>query len=238
MSTPPIQSLTPLPKKNLRSFPKRFILYAKRYIKQVARDTWKVSVQQQVITFSITSVITILVHIKLGLITEALSWNSLLAVLIIIGIGFLIIILFNMVRAPFILTKEKRDTATLLSTPPAQREQPTHEPPASAARKLSQDAAQSIVSQLRAYQITGRRLLEASRNNSLFKVQIRHQWEEEVEKYIRENVGDSEANEFITDEPIIPLRNPIDTVLNARETNLINTRLERLSQIITRLQRS
>lgn len=96
---------------------------------------------------------------------------------------------------------------------------------------------ETVVRRLRGFQTEGRRLLENSINNTLFSVPDFHHWEEEVETFIRESIGGAEANEFITNDPIIPYRDPY-SLLNVVQTNLINTRLNRLSDLISQIQRS
>jgi hypothetical protein len=82
--------------------------YAKRFIKQVARGTLEISVGQQVITFGVVGILTVLVQIQRGLITQALSWSSLLAALEVFSLTFILIVIFNIIRAPFILDRQQQ----------------------------------------------------------------------------------------------------------------------------------
>lgn len=210
--------------------------FSKRYVRQVARDTWAVSVQQQIITFSSITLITVLVNIQLGLITEALSWNTLFAALLVIGISFLIIILFNVVRAPFILARQDRERVDALpSATPAQpqaerRALTPRSQPAAAVRAQPLSDRDAAVRALREYRARGNTFLIDSAL-PFPNVNAANLWEQEVERYLREHVGDAEATEFVTGRMIAYPNIPLHPDLS----NRLHTRLIRLDHIISRL---
>jgi hypothetical protein len=115
--------------------------------------------------------------------------------------------------------------------------QETTQPATPALQTPTAGNREATVRKLRGFLTEGRRLLNNSVNNTSFRESDFHQWEETVEAFIRENIGDADANEFITDAPIVPLGNPY-SLLNTSQTNLINTRLARLSNLISKIQRS
>jgi hypothetical protein len=188
---------------SIEQFSKRFVSYVKRYVRQVARDTWAVSVQQQVITFSAITLITVLVNIQVGLVTVGLSWNTLFAALLVIGISFLIIILFNVIRAPFVLAGQDRERVDAApdatpAPPHAYRSAPAPSSPQARARQAQPISDRdAVVRVLREYRARGNRFL-IEFTLPYPNVNAANLWEQEVERYLREHVGDAAATEFVT----------------------------------------
>ena len=82
--------------------------YLTRFIKQVWESTLELGEKQQIFTWAVVLIITTIVGIYYGIVTGE-PVTALLAVLSSIGLIFLVILLFNIIRTPFILDRKSNE---------------------------------------------------------------------------------------------------------------------------------
>lgn len=104
-------------------------------------------------------------------------------------------------------------------------------PPApTAVQALPVSGREAVLQALREFQVEGNGLLLQSVRNPFPDESAVYGWEDRLERYIKDNIGVTQAMEFIKTSPIYPYPG---TTINRKLSNRIHTRLHHLGRLIS-----